>query len=208
MRLKTIKFITSAALVISSFLTGQSCVCLAQGTAAPAQAVESGVSLEQALKNVEAQKAKERKALALKYSDQLNLVLANWLFQREALKKSQLNAAIEQDWDKLSDRYFSSVHSEYYLKGFNYSILSSEIKETESLTAPIKAQVVIREKIYAEQYHNPDISNIDPYCFTVISSITLNMEYRQDNFVITGTDIKMLSKNNNDYPEELKKLRF
>jgi len=163
---------------------------------------------EQALKNVEAKKAAERQALNLKYHEKLNLVLANWLFQREALKKSQLNAAIEQDWDKLSERYFSSVHSEYYLKGFNYSILSSEIKETASLTAPIKAQVVIREKIYAEQYHNPDISNIDPYCFTVISSITLNMEYRQDNFVLTGTDTEMLSKNNNDYPEELKKLRL
>ena len=209
MRLKTIKFIAGTVLVVSFFLTSQSsCACFAQEIATPVQAAETGASFEQALRNIETQKAAERKALILKCKEKLNLVLANWLFQREALKKSQLNGAIKQDWDRLSDRYFSSVHSEYYLKGFNYSILSSEIKETESLTAPIKAQVVILEKIYAEKYHTPDMSNIDPYCFTVTSSITLSMEYRQDNFVVTNTDTKMMSMNNNNYPEELKKLRF
>jgi hypothetical protein len=181
---------------------------LAQNAAKSAKPAYTPATFEEALKNIEAKKAEERKALALKYNNQLKLVTANWLSQREALKKSQLNGAIDQNWDRVPNQYYTNVNNEYYLKGFNYSILNSEIRETESLIAPIKAQVVILEKIYAEKYHTPDMSNIDPYCFTVTSSITLSMEYRQDNFVVTNTDTKMMSMNNNNYPEELKKLRF
>ncbi|MDO8662625.1 MAG: hypothetical protein Q7K98_05340 [Candidatus Omnitrophota bacterium] len=170
-----------------------------------AQASEAGAAFEQALKNVEAQKAEERKALTLKCKTKLAQLIDNWLSEKEAQKKPQLNQVIDQNWEKLPYEYnFTTLHYDYYLRGFDYNILSSEIKETESLTAPIKAQSVIIEKVYAEKYHTPDISNVDPYFFTVTTVITLNLEFRQDNFVIIGVDNK-ITKIENDCPDRIKR---
>ena len=197
---KTVPIILALTFLLVSFALAEN--------VKPVQSANSPASFEEALKKIEAQRAEEKKALAKKCEEQLNLTLANWISQRKALKKSQINQAIEQDWDRVPDQYFTNVHNDYYLKGYDYSVLNKEIKETESLTAPIKAQAVILEKIYAEKYHTPDMSDIGPYCFTATYNITLNMEYRQDNFVITSAETKMLSLNNKGYPEELKKLRL
>lgn len=196
MRPEIIKFIICVLSATPLTLPG---ICRAQ----------SGAAFEEALKNVEAQKAAERKALAVKCKEKLSQAVTSWISQKEAQKKSELNESIDQDWDRGTITYFYNAHNDYYLRGYNYKVLSSEIKETDSLTAPLKAQVVISEKIYAEKYHTPDLSgiNIDMYYFSISSTITLDMEYRQDNFVVTNTEIKMLSKDNS-YPEELKKLRL
>ena len=188
MRVRTVKFIT--CLLLLGFFGQGNVFC-----------ADSPGSFEQALKNMEAQKAEERKALTLKYKGKLNQVMDSWLAQKQAEKNSQLNQVIDQNWDKLPYEYnFTTLHYDYYLRGFDYSILSSDIKETESLTSPIKAQVVIIEKVYAEKYHTPDLSNVDPYYFTVTTTIILNLEYRQDNFAITGTDSKITSIENNCPP--------
>jgi hypothetical protein len=206
MRPEIIKFITCALLVTPLIFGG---VCFAQEGAKSYQATQSATAFEEALKNVEAQKVAERKALAAKCKEKLSQAVTNWISQKESQKKTELNQPIDQDWDRGTITYFYNAHNDYYLRGYNYKVLSSEIKETDSLTAAIKAQVVISEKIYAEKYHTPDISgvNIDMYYFTISSAITLNMEYRQDNFVVTSTETKMLSKDNS-YPEELKKMRL
>jgi len=180
----------------------------AENAAKPAQPANTPAAFEEALKNVEAQKAAERKALTLKYKEKLNKAVTAWLSQNETQKKSELNNVIDQNWEKLSGLFeFAMVHYDYYLRGFNYTISKSEIRESDSLTSPIKAQVVIMEKIYAEKYHAPNISNVDPYFFTVTTAITLNMEYLQDDFVITGTD-KKITAIENDCPPDLKRMKI
>ena len=177
----------------------------AETPAKSSQAPDAGIAFEQALKNVEAQKAEERKALALKCKTKLAQFIDNYLPEKEAQKKSQINQVIDQNWEKLPYEYnFTALHYDYYLRGFDYNILSSEINETGSLTAPIKARLVIIEKVYAEKYHTPDISNVNPYFFTVTTAITLEMEYRQDNFVITSEDDR-ITKIENDCPEKIKR---
>lgn len=197
-----------AKLLFYLFLAGLGCATnsfCAQTPAKSSQAPDAGIALEQALKNVEAQKAEERKTLALKYKTQLTQFIDNYLAEKEARKKSQINQVIDQNWEKLPYEYnFTTLHYNYYLRGFDYNVLSSEIKETESLTAPIKAQVVIIEKVYAEKYHTPDISNVNPYFFTVTTAITLNLEFRQDNFALTGADTQIM-KIENDCPDKIKR---
>ncbi|MFA5311271.1 MAG: type III pantothenate kinase [Candidatus Omnitrophota bacterium] len=172
----------------------------------PSRAIAA--EFEQALKNIDAQKAEERNNLALKCKERFDRAVSGWLARREAQKKSQLNGIIDQNWDKLPYTYnFTNLHFDYFLRGFDYKVLSKEIEETGSLTAPIKAQAIIQEKIYAERYHNPNISSVEPYYFTVTTKITLNMEYQRDDFVITGTESKLLTIENY-FPDELKKLRI
>ena len=195
-----------------SFILAFTFTCLslsrAENTAKPAQPVDSTTSFMEALKNIEAQKAEERKALITQHKEKLNKAINAWISQSEAQKKSELNEVIDQNWDKLPKEYnFNMLYYDYYLRGFNYSIASSEIRETDSLTAPIKGQAVILEKVYAEKYHTPDISNVDPYFFTVTTNISLNMEYRQDDFVMTGIDKKIMSIVN-DVPSDIKKYKI
>ena len=177
----------------------------AESAAKSNQAPDPGIAFEQALKNVEAQKAEERKALALKCKTQLAKFIDGYLGEKEAQKNSQISQVIDQNWEKLPYDYnFTTLHYDYYLRGFDYNVLSREISETESLTAPIKAQVVISEKVYAEKYHTPDISNVNPYFFTVTTVITLNLEFRQDNFVITSAESRII-KIENDCPDRIKR---
>lgn len=182
---------------------------LAQDSAKPVQpTTDVGVSFEEAMKKMEAQRAEERRVLTQKYKEKLSKAINTWISQKEIQKKSEMNEVIDQNWDKLPKEYnFNMLHYDYYLRGYNYSIASSEIRETQSLTAPIKAQAVITEKVYAEKYHTPDISNVDPYFFTVTTAITLDMEYHQDDFVTTGTGSKIVSIVN-DCPPELKKMKI
>jgi len=187
-------------------------ICLnvsrAKNPVQPAQAADSTSSFMEALKNIEAQKAEERKALIAQHKEKLNKATKAWISQSEAQKKSELNDIIDQNWDRLPKEYnFTMLYYDYYLRGFNYTVSTSEIRETDSLTAPIKAQVIIAEKIYAEKYHAPNVSNVDPYFFTVTTTITLNMEYRQDDFVITSADKKIIATEN-DCPSDLKRLKI
>ena len=165
-------------------------------------------AFEQALRNVEAKRKEERKILAEKFSTQLKHAVNEWISQAKAQKDSQMNQIVDQNWDKMGfNPPLPPGHYDFYLRGYTYDKVKSDIIDTDSLTSPYKAQVVITEKLYVERYHSPDISNVDPYFFTVTNRIDLSMEYHQDNFVVTNTEYKIISIENK-VPDYLKKMRL
>lgn len=171
-------------------------------------AQDVGADFEQALKNIEAQKNQEREELASRLGNQLNQTIDKWIDTANAQKKAQLNQIIEQNWEKLSVTFaFEPVHYDYFLRGAAYEKTKSDIIKTESLFAAYKAHAIITETLYVEKYHSPNVSDADPYFFTVTNQILLSMEYVKNDFIITGTDYKTVNIENN-CPEWVKRLRL
>lgn len=171
-------------------------------------AQDSGADFEQALKNIEAQKNREREELASRLGNQLNQAIDRWIETADTQKKAQLNQLIGQNWEKLSLIFaFEPVHYDYFLRGASYKKTKSDIIRTESLTATYKAHAIITETLYVERYHSPDISDPDPYFFTVTNQILLSMEHIKDDFIIIGTDYKTVNIENS-CPEWVKRLRL
>ena len=171
-------------------------------------AQNAGADFEQALKNIEAQKNQEREELTNRLGNQLNQAIDKWIDAANAQKKAQLNQIIEQNWEKLSVTFaFTPVHYDYFLRGAAYEKTKSDIIKTESLLAAYKAHAIITETLYVEKYHSPDISDADPYFFTVTNQILLSMEYVKNDFIIIGTDYKTVNIENS-CPEWVKRLRL
>lgn len=206
MRPKLIKSIILASLGFYCAVIGAG-VALAQDNSQPGQPASPSLPFEQALRKEEARRAEERQRLALKYKNQLNQFVDDWIARETAEKNSRLNQVIDQNWEKLvfdPNFNFTRLHYDYYLRGFDFNVQHTEIRETESLSAPIKAQAIITETVYAERYHTPDISNVDPFYTTVVTRITLDMEYRQDNFVLTNQTSKVTTLDKGA-PDRIKK---
>lgn len=171
-------------------------------------AQDLGTDFEQALKNIEAQKTREREELTSRLGNQLNQVIDKWIDAANAQKQTQLNQIIKQNWEKLSVTFaFEPVHYDYFLRGATYEKTKSDIIKTESLTATYKAHAIITETLYVEKYHSPDISDADPYFFTVTNQILLSMEHIKNDFIIIGTDYKTVNIENS-CPEWVKRLRL
>lgn len=174
----------------------------------PVTKTETGIALEQALKNYETYKQKEQDELAKKLNFSLNQITASWIASAQANKESDLDSRLEQSWEKLSSLYpVSPVHHEYYLRGYKYSLIKSDVAKSNSIFAPYKATVTIREDLYVEKNHSPDISDANPYFYTVTTVYNLNLEYRQDGFVLTNSDSKIVDMQN-DVPGEIKKFQL
>ncbi len=171
-------------------------------------AQDLGADFEQALKNIEAQKNQEREELASRLGSQLNQVVDKWIDTANAQKQAQLNQIVEQNWEKLSVTFaFEPVHYDYFLRGAAYEKTKNDIIKTESLIATYKAHAIITETLYVERYHSPDISDAEPYFFTVTNRILLNMEYIKNDFIIIGTDYKTVNIENS-CPEWVKRIRL
>ncbi|MDP2043949.1 MAG: hypothetical protein Q8K15_02120 [Candidatus Omnitrophota bacterium] len=172
------------------------------------RAEDLGADFEQALKNIEAQKNREREELTSRLDNQLNQVVDSWIQTANTQKKAQLDQLVEQNWEKLSLTYaLEPVHYDYFLRGAAYKKTKSDIIRTESLTATYKAHAIITETLYVERYHSPDISDADPYFFTVTNQILLNLEYIKNDFIITSTDYKTVNIENS-CPEWVKRIRL
>ena len=170
-----------------------------------ADKAETGVAFEQALKNYEAYKQKEQEKLAKRLNSNLNQITEDWITQAKAEKEDLLGTRLEQSWEKLALSFaISPAHYEYYLRGYQYSIAKSDISKTESISAPYKAAVTIREDLYVVKNHSSDNSDANPYFYTVRTTYNLNFEYRQDKFVLINTDSKIVNIENNA-PVEIKK---
>lgn len=168
----------------------------------------SAASFEQALKNYDFQKQKDQEELAGKLNFNLGQATESWINAAKKDKTGKLNTRLEQAWEKLARSYpISPAHYEYYLRGYKYSIVKNDIIKTDSLISFYKALVIIKEELYVEKNHSPNISDANPYFYTVSSNYTLNFEFKNKDFSLVNSDSKIISIEN-DCPEEVKKLRL
>jgi len=182
--------------------------CAGEEPVKPSSAPETGIAFEQALAKIEAKREAELKKLGTQLSGQMEQAVDKWIAQRSQLRESELNSLVDQNWEKLAlTENISPLHYDYYLRGYVLSKGPSDILRSESLTSPYKGRAVIKEKLYVEKYHSPNISNIDPYFFTVTGSITLNVEFNQVEPVATLGDYRVLTMENN-CPENIKRMRL
>lgn len=197
------KIKTTITCLIALSLVFNFCACFGQDT--PTVKNETGIAFEQALKNYEDYKQKEQDETAKKLSADLNRAAQEWIAQAQKNKDSLVGTRLEQNWEKLA-LYFpiSPSHYEYYLRGYKYSVIKNDIRKSDSITTPYKAALVIKEELYVEKNHSPDISDATPYFYTVTTSYDLNFEYKQDKFELINTDSKITNIENNA-PEQIRK---
>lgn len=150
--------------------------------------------IEQALKSYETQKQNEQNELTAQLNFRLGQATENWLTTTEKYRASQLGTFIEQDWDKQARTYMiTPIHFDYYLRGYEFAVTDSDVIKTESMTSPYKALVVIKEVLYAEKYHHPNISDTRLSYYTVTNLYTLDFAYKGGEFNLVSSDSKMES---------------
>lgn len=196
------------AIFITIFLSSSTIKVFAQDSDKPTQKIDSQAAFEQALKNYELSKQKDQEESIKKLNTNLDQIAQDWINQARQEKEPLLGTRYEQSWEKLAAKFpISRTHYDYYLRGYKYSVVKNDISKSDSINYPYNANLIIREDLYAERNHSPDISDANPYFYTISTIYNLNLEYRQDKFAIISssheiTDIK------NDAPVEMKKFRL
>jgi len=168
-------------------------VSLAQNPQTPKEGNGAKTVIEQALKNYETEKQNEQAELTAQLNFSLGQATEAWLTSSEKNRESQLGTFIEQNWDKQprTAMIMPPVRYDYYLRGYKYTVTDSDVIKTNSMTSPYKAVVVVKEELYAEKYHHPNISDTSLYLYTVTNTYTLDFAYKEDEFSLVNTDIKM-----------------
>ncbi|MFA6357333.1 MAG: hypothetical protein WCY09_01500 [Candidatus Omnitrophota bacterium] len=186
-----VSFFLLAALFCSTILSK---LTLGENNDLPKEKNETGSTIQQALMNYEKQKQNNQEELAAKLNFRLGQVTEEWITLAEKDKESKLNTFIEQNWDKQARTYMiTPVRYEYSLKGYSYNVIDINVVKTDSITSPYKGVVTVKEELYAEKYHHPNISDTNLYFYTVTNMYTLNFEYRNETFVLVNSENKMLS---------------
>ncbi|MFA6129742.1 MAG: hypothetical protein WC731_01990 [Candidatus Omnitrophota bacterium] len=187
--------------LLSAFLK----VSYGQITDNPKAGGEPKTVIEQALKNYETQKQSEQDELTAQLNFRLGQATEVWLTSIKKNRDNELGTFIEQSWDKQARLYtITPVRYDYYLRGYNYSVADSDVIKTDSMTSPYKGAVVVKEELYAEKYHHPNISDTSLYFYTVTSIYTLDFAYKGGEFVLVNTDNKM-SSIVNEIPAEVRR---
>jgi len=187
---------------ISSFF------CAAEEKPVNPVTLESSSAFEQALAKIEAKKQEDLKKLTAQLSDQMEKAVKKWIAQRNDSRHLELNFLVEQNWEKLAlTKNISPLHYDYYLRGFSIQETQSDIIKTDSMTSPYAGRAIIKEKLYVEKYHTPNISNIDPYFFTVTADIVLDIDFDLIEPVVTIVDYKV-TQIDNDCPQNIKRMRL
>ncbi len=202
-----IKFNSFFILIVAFISTGIFFQAYAQENKLPAK-TESIIILEQALKNHEALKQQEQEELAKNLNSSLNQIIETWISTAKTNQENGLGSRLEQSWEKLSRLYpISPVHYEYYLRGYKYSLIKTDLIKTNSLIDPYKAMVIIKEDLYVEKNHAPNVSDKNLYFYTVSTNYTLNFEYKNEKFTLINSDSEIVSIENK-CPNEIKRLRL
>ncbi len=161
--------------------------------------------IEQALKNYDSKKQNEQEEFKTHLNSRLDQVTKSWIADMENTRYNQLDTIIDQNWDKQPrTEILLPTKFGYYLRGYKYSIVDSDIIKTESMNPPYKAVVIVKEELYAEMTHHSNVSDIKPYLYTVTSICTLNFAYKDNDFELINTDTKIESKVN-EMPSEARK---
>ncbi len=150
--------------------------------------------VEQALKNYDTKKQSEQEDFKTQLSFRLGQATKAWVAEMEKTRYNQWDTVIEQDWDKQARiAMILPVNYVYYLRGYKYSVVDSDIIKSESLNPTYKAVVNVKEELYAERSHHGNISDIKPYLYTVTHIYTLNFIYKNNDFTLVSSDAKMES---------------
>lgn len=183
--------------LILSFLLLNSRACFAESANKDTGKIDPGIAFEQALKNYEAFKQKEQDEIAARINVSLSQVTDDWIAQAQRDKESLLGTRIKQNWEKLALTFpISPSHYEYYLRGYKYSVIRNDVSKSDSITSPYKATASIKEELYVEKNHSPDISDATPYFYTVTTVYNLYFEYRLDKLELIHTDTKITNIEN------------
>ena len=153
--------------------------------------------VEQALKNYDTKKQDEEEGFKTKLNFRLEQATKAWIAAMEKTRHNQLDNIVGQDWDKQPrTAMILPFNYVYYLRGYEYSLTSSDIIKTESLNPVYKGIVIVKETLYAEISHHSNVSDLKPYLYTVTNTCTLNFIYKDEKFELVNTDTKMESKVN------------
>jgi len=207
MKLKNM-FKIIAIFIIYCFVLPSCGISFAEDINKPEQKIDASKAFEQALNNYELQKQKQTEILIRRLHANLDQMIESWLNTAKRDKENKLRTRYEQRWEKLSQSFsISPSHYEYILLGYKYTLVKNDIMQSDSLSAPYKALVIIKEELYVEKYHSPDISDRNPYYYTVTTDFNLNYEYKQDKFMLVNSDSKVTNIENS-CPDEIKKPRI
>jgi len=191
--------------IISCFTLLNCKISFAQDADEADQKIDVGKAFEQALTNYELQRQKQTEILIRRLHANLDQIVETWINNAKIDKENKLGSRLEQRWEKLSQSLpISPSHYEYILLGYKYTVVKNDIMQSDSLSAPYKAHVIIKEELYVEKYHSPDVSDRNPYFYTVTTNFNLNYEYKQDKFMLVNTEAKVINIEN-DCPLDMKK---
>jgi hypothetical protein len=207
MKLKSAAKIAIILLMVCSYRTS-----IAQDTAKAKEdaskakdATDQAVLLDKVLKEYETRKQKEHDELSAKLNNALSSQVNAWMDASKKDKDSKKGARLQQSWEKLSSIFkIAPSHFEYYLRGYKYSTVKVEVLRTMSMTTAYKGVANIKEDLYVEKYHSPDISDANPYFFTVTTDYTINYEYKGGKFELVSTE-STVTGFVNDVPAEIKR---
>lgn len=158
----------------------------------PAQEDDSSEIIERAvtraIKDADKDKMAEEEALIAKLNQGLNEAIEGWLLKEKEAKELEMNKLVSQNWEQLSD-FGPRVHSNYYLRGYDYRREDSDIIKTSSLlSSPYKAYLKITEMLYVEKEHAVNISDVKQFFYTVTTPIKANFDYKDGRFVFIGAE--------------------
>ncbi|MCX5716624.1 MAG: hypothetical protein NTV07_07290 [Candidatus Omnitrophica bacterium] len=124
---------------------------------------------EKAILHIDAQKELKKAKDDEEITAKLNSVIDEWQRVREAYRQGQINATINQEWEKTITSL--PYHMDYYLRDQN-----KEIKESDSVTDPYVADVLIKETLYVEQGPLIAEPRVD-YRYVALIGINLKLSY-------------------------------
>jgi hypothetical protein len=140
-------------------------------------------SVKEAMKEMEQEKEKEHAQLVLQLTAKLDATTQDWITALKSSRELELNKFRHEVW-QLEGTVNYPVPYDYYLRDFAYTIIKSDLKEG-SLLSGYKGIVDILEKLYVETPHSSDATDVSKFFYTSTRTITLNLEYIQNKFVIT-----------------------
>jgi len=152
-------------------------------------------TLKKTLTDVEQENKRKEAEFIASLKRKLDLEVQRWVIEAKQKQETQLHKLIHNDWVKL-DKFTTPVPYDYYIRDYDYPLVKADVLKADSLTLPYKAYIKLNEKLFIERYHSESISSIEPYLQTIITPITINLEYRDDKFVITNTEYGVIAIKN------------
>jgi len=150
--------------------------------------------VEQELKIFELKKQNDNDEFKAMLSRKLKTAAEDWVDLTKKERDNQLDTVIPQGWDKQTrTAMILPTNNTYYLRGYKYDIIDSDIFKSQSINPTYKAVVLVKEELYVEKSHHSNISDIKLYLYTVTNTCTLNFIYRNDDFNLLGCDRKLES---------------
>jgi len=144
-------------------------------------------AFKSALSEDEAEKARKEKELAVKLRLDLSSELENWISRAREEKTPDLNKLLHNDWIELT-KFTTPVPYDYYLRDFDYMVDASDVYKSQTVPPFYKASARIVERLFIERTHSTSASSIEPYLQTAVTPIALELEYRDDTFVVVNAD--------------------